>query len=171
MTFASSGVGSYAIPLVVEYCLTRLMKEEGRRIKAYNDKTGRGVTCKTLDPTTTGNLSIGYGTNLEGGLDADEMLFLLQHRIELAHDALSTNAADWYPELCKLDPLRASVYLDVAYNAGVSGLLHGFPSCVKYAALKDWTNSAAELKVADTSLDSSRYAPLRKILLSGTTAL
>ncbi len=150
----------------VAICVRRLRDEEGRRPKAYNDKTGRTVTCKP-----DGNLSIAYGINLENGLDEVEMSFLLQHRVELAHAALLRDAGPWYADLCLSDPLKASVYLDVAYNAGVAGLLHGFPECVKAARLKDWTKSAAELKVANASLDHSRYEPLRKILLTGTPAL
>lgn len=150
--------------------VVRLKDEEGKRPKAYNDKTGRTVTCKTGDPATSGNLSIGYGINLENGLDQVEMEFLLRHRVELADTEL-TDRAPWYAELCLSDPLKASVYLDVAYNAGVAGLLHGFPACVKAASLKDWTKSAAELRVADASLDRSRYEPLRKLLLKDQPAL
>lgn len=168
-TFAASGIDSLWLPVVIRVLTTRLKLEEGRRPKAYNDKTGRTVTCKTADPATSGNLSIAYGTNLENGLDETEMSFLRQYRIELAHGELAREG--WYADLCIAAPIRASVYLDVAYNVGVEGLLHGFPKCVKAAALKDWTTSAAELTVEDASLDLSRYAPLRKILLSGTTAL
>jgi GH24 family phage-related lysozyme (muramidase) len=150
---------------VVSIVSARLKREEGRRPRAYNDATGVTVTCKP-----GGNLSIGYGINLENGLDESEMQFLLRRRIELA-DAALIMEAPWYEALSVADPLKASVYLDVAYNAGVAGLLHGFPKCVKYASLKDWTNSAAELRVADASLDHSRYEPLRKILLLGTPAL
>lgn len=169
-TVAASGVDSPLLPKVVVICLARLRGEEGKRPKAYNDKTGRTVTCKTDDPATSGNLSIAYGTNLENGLDEYEMRFLQQHRCELAHAEL-VQAAAWYAGLCSDDPTKASVYLDVAYNAGVAGLLHGFPNCVKAASLKDWTKSAAELRVGDANLDHSRYEPLRKILHSGNTAL
>lgn len=168
MTVASFGLTRPVIDAVA-ICTARLKSEEGRRPKLYNDKTGHTVTCKTADPATSGNASIGYGINLENGLDETEMLFLLQHRIELAQYELAREG--WYRDLCQSDPLKASVYLDVAYNAGVAGLLHGFPSCVKAASLKDWTKSAAELRVADANLDHSRYEPLRKILLSGTLAL
>lgn len=168
MTVAAAGL-SLPVTDAVSIVVARLKGEEGRRPKAYNDKTGRTVTCKTADPATSGNLSIAYGINLENGLDETEMLFLLQHRVELAQYALAREG--WYADLCLADPLKASVYLDVAYNAGVDGLLYGFPACVKAASLKDWTKSAAELRVADANLDHSRYEPLRKLLLSGTTAL
>lgn len=168
-TVAASGLDSHLLPAVVRILIARLALEEGKRPKAYNDKTGRTVTCKTADPATSGNLSIAYGTNLENGLDGYEMSFLRQHRVELAQYALA--AEGWYCDLSVSDPLKASVYLDVAYNAGVAGLLHGFPSCVKAASLKDWTKSAAELRVADERLDLSRYAPLRKILLKDQPAL
>jgi hypothetical protein len=168
MTVASAGL-TLPVTDVVAIVRERLKLEEGRRPKLYNDKTGRTITCKTADPATSGNASIAYGINLENGLDETEMTFLLQHRIELAQYELAREG--WYADLCLADPLKASVYLDVAYNAGVAGLLHGFPSCVKAASLKDWTKSAAELRVADANLDHSRYEPLRKILLSGTPAL
>lgn len=163
ITVAASGIDSPLLPKVVQILIARLTGEEGKRPKAYNDKTGHTVTCKTDDPATSGNLSIAFGTNLEVGLDEYEMSFLRQHRVELAHADLLI-AAPWYAGLCSDDPLKASVYLDVAYNAGVAGLLHGFPECVKYAALKNWTASADQLRVRDANLDHSRYEPLRKIL-------
>lgn len=145
-----------------EIFLTRIVREEGDKLKPYDDATARPVVAPV------GNLSWGWGFNLmqcgsEGLFEVMARYLVGQIEAELLHQP-------WYAELSGFDPLRASVYLDVAYNAGVAGLLHGFPNCVKAAALKDWTKSAAELTVSNANLDSSRYAPLRKILLSGTTA-
>jgi GH24 family phage-related lysozyme (muramidase) len=136
----------------------RLLTEEGKKPKAYNDATGAVVTCQPH-----GNLSIGVGINLEVGLDNVEIEFLLQHRLDLTETVLLTHS--WY---AACDPVRASVYLDVAFNGGVEGFLHGYPECIKAAAAKDWTKSASELTVSDAHLDLVRYSPLRKILRTGT---
>lgn len=143
----------------------RLLSEEGKRKFAYNDKTGKTVTCKSADPKTSGNLSIGEGINLENGLDDIEIEFLTSHRLSLCETAML--ATPWYSQLSWDDPPRASVFLDMAYNEGIEGFLRGFPSCIRYATARQWTSCAAECKVADGKLDAQRYAPLRKILLSG----
>lgn len=143
----------------------RLTIEEGRKKFAYNDATGKRVTCKSNDPKTSGNLSIGEGINLENGLDDVEIDFLTSRRLGLCETALL--AVPWYSQISWDDPARASVFLDMAYNEGIDGFLHGFPQCIKYATARNWTACAAECKVEDDRLDAQRYAPLRKILLSG----
>lgn len=143
----------------------RLTVEEGRKKFAYNDKTGRTVTCKSNDPNTSGNLSIGEGINLENGLDDIEINFLTEHRLGLAEAAML--AQDWYSFISWHEPVRASVFLDMAYNEGIHGFLSGFPKCIQYATAANWTACAAECKVTDGKLDAQRYAPFRKILLSG----
>jgi hypothetical protein len=130
--------------------------EEGRKPFAYNDATGKTVTCQP-----GGNLSIGVGINLETGLDATEIQWLFYHRAGLIETALS--AFPWYTAA---DPVRQSVALDVAYNVGLHGLL-GFPSMIHYYSVQDWPNAAAQCAVKDPRLDASRYAPLRQLLLNG----
>jgi hypothetical protein len=132
--------------------------EEGRRPYAYNDATGKTVTCKP-----GGNLSIGVGINLETGLDSEEMEWLFRHRAGLNETTLL--GFPWY---AAADPVRQSVALDIAYNAGLHGLL-GFPHMIAAYADQDWPAAAKQCAVEDPKLDQSRYAPLRALILSGGT--
>lgn len=132
------------------------MREEGRRAHAYNDATRETVTCQPH-----GNLTIGYGINLENGLDDAETAWLLQHRLGLIDTALRPYA--WYADI---DEVRGSVLLDIGYNAGVAGLLK-FPHMLAAAADGDYVAMADQCHVADAALDASRYDPLRQIILTG----
>lgn len=140
----------------VELTLSRLILEEGRRAFAYDDSTGKRVTCQPQ-----GNLSIGIGLNLETGLDDAEIEWLLEHRLGLIEKQLST--FDWYAHA---DAVRQSVFLDMAFNGGVHGLLR-FAHMVAAAEMGNWALASKECSVLDTRLDSSRYAPLRQLLLNG----
>jgi hypothetical protein len=142
----------------------RLSSEEGRKPFAYNDKTGKRVTCKTSDPTTTGNLTIAEGINLEDGLFPEEMDYLTLNRLHKMDVSLSVY--QWY---LNANPARQSVFLDVAYNQGKEGLLH-YPHMLAAALSNDWDTAAENLTDRDPSIDKSRYAPLRAILSSGVIA-
>lgn len=140
----------------IDILMKRLPTEEGVRKFAYDDSTGKQVTCKPK-----GNLTIGIGLNLEIGFDDEDIAWHLRKSITRVSNSISQY--DWY-KLC--DPVRKSVLLDMAFNQGVLGLLHY--SHMLSAILKlDWETAASECAVADPGLDSSRYAPLRKLLLSG----
>lgn len=139
----------------IELTYTRLKLEEGARQFAYDDSTGRRVSCQPK-----GNLSIGVGVNLETGLDGEEIDWLSRHRLEKIENQL--NAYQWYRGL---DPARQSVLLDIAFNQGVGGLLH-YPHMLAAIQTQDWKSAAMECHVADPRLDK-RYADLAKILLSG----
>lgn len=140
--------------------LARAPVEEGVRKFAYNDATGKTVTCKP-----GGNLSIGEGINLETGLDSDEIQFLVSHRAELVEDTLE--GFDWYPPL---PPGVQSVVIDIGFNEGLHGLL-GFPHMIAALAKDppDFVTAAAECSIVKTNptVDAQRYAPLRAILAAG----
>lgn len=141
----------------VDITSIRLQAEEGVRAFAYNDATGKRVTCQP-----GGNLSIGIGVDLETGLDTDEIAWLLAHRLGKTDAALSQYA--WYPAL---DEPRGSVFLDVAFNAGVAGLLH-FTNTIHFATIQDWPNcSAALLDSLAAKQAPNRYAALSQIILTG----
>lgn len=141
----------------IDLCYSRLTVEEGRRPYAYNDATGKRVSCQPQ-----GNLSIGVGINLETGLDNDEIDWLSKHRLEKIENQLS--GYQWYRGL---DPARQSVLLDIAFNQGTGGLLH-YPHMLAAIQGQDWKTAAMECHVADPRLDK-RYSDLAKILLSGET--
>src|ERR1700690_3122472 len=93
----------------------RLTTEEGERILAYDDATGRIVKAPV------GNLSWGRGFNLmqcgSSGLFAVMEHYLLT--------ALDTDLLDfeWYTSA---GDIRASVPLDMSYNLGLHKFLGGF---------------------------------------------
>lgn len=141
----------------VDLALTRLTSEEGKRKFAYNDATGKTVTCRPQ-----GNLSIGIGVNLETGLDDAEIDFLLRHRLESGAAQLT---GYWWTT--GLDDARYSVVLDIAYNAGLAGLLH-FPKMLAAIGKKDWQTAHDELLNSDAAhMLPARYNALAQILLTG----
>lgn len=141
----------------VDLVLARLPAAEDRRTFAYNDASGKRVTC-----LPDGNLTIAEGINLENGLDDVEIHFLDRHRVTLTEKPLL--ALDWYAQA---GDVRQSVALEIAYNSGVHGLL-GYPSMIHYFAVQDWPNAAAQCHAKNPKL-ASRYAALAQLLLTGAT--
>jgi len=136
--------------------LSRLTTEEGERIYPYDDATGKNVTAPV------GNLSWGRGFNLmqcgSSGLFGAMEVYLI---------AQLDKALQAYPWYMRGGDVRGSVFLDIAYNAGLHGLTAGFPKMIAAATAGDWPIAAKECAVANSHLDASRYAPLRALLLSG----
>jgi len=139
----------------VSVFLARKTREEGDRLLPYDDATGKPVKAPI------GNLSWGRGYNLmqcgsSGLFDVMDAFLVsaLNHQLQ---------SYDWY---INAGDVRASVFLDIAYNAGLHGLL-SYPRMLDAAAKGDWTEAAAQCTERDPKLDASRYAPLRSILLSG----
>jgi hypothetical protein len=139
----------------VSVLLSRLTTEEGERVLPYDDATGLNIRAPK------GNLSWGRGFNLmkcgsKGLFDVMESFLL---------SALDSQLQT-YPWYTQAGDVRASVFLDIAYNGGIHDLL-GYPSMIHYASIGDWVNAAAQCTEKDPKLDASRYAPLRALLLSG----
>lgn len=137
----------------------RLPREEGQKLLPYDDATGKPVKAPV------GFLSWGRGYNLMQ-CGSPELFDVIDAFLLAAIDA-QLSKFGWYTALDN-QPTRQSVFLDVAYNDGVHGLLH-FPNMITQATAGNWTACAAECKVADASLDGSRYAPLRQLLINGDT--
>jgi len=139
----------------VSVFLARKTREEGERALPYDDATGLNVKAPI------GNLSWGRGYNLmkcgsEGLFDVMDAFLVgaLDHQLQ---------SYSWYRDA---GDVRASVFLDIAYNGGIHDLL-GYPSMIHYASIDDWVNAAAQCTEKEPKLDASRYAPLRALLLSG----
>jgi lysozyme len=131
----------------VTVALPRLQTEEGFRATAYTD--------------TTGHMSIGFGFNIDAGISKNAASILLG--AQLAELDNSLRQFSWYEQA---GDNRASVFLDMAFNLGLHGLL-AYPRMIAAASVGDWTTAAAQCAVADPVLDASRYAPLRALLLQG----
>jgi lysozyme len=131
----------------VSVALPRLQTEEGFRSLPYTD--------------TTGHVTIGYGFNVDAGISKNAAAMLLSAQLAELDNSLRQYA--WY---AGAGDVRGSVFLDIAYNEGLHGLLN-FPHMIAAAAAEDWSGAAEQCAVADPILDVSRYAPLRALLLSG----
>lgn len=139
----------------IDVLMARLTTEEGQRMLPYDDATGKNVTAPV------GNLTWGRGFNLmqcgsNGLFDLMERWLLTQLDTQLQQFSWYVNSGD----------VRGSVFLDIAYNAGLHGLLN-FPHMIAAAANGDWATASAQCAVANPTLDASRYAPLRQLLLTG----
>jgi hypothetical protein len=141
----------------VQIFANRAVTEEGVKLFPYDDKTGKSVAAPV------GKLSWGIGFNLMTCGSVALFKVMLAFLATALDEALNKDA--FY---AAAGDVRQSVFLDIAYNEGLNGLVNGFPHMIKYAVAGDWTNASAECKVLDASLDKSRYEPLRNILLTGT---
>ncbi len=134
----------------VDLALPRLKIEEGFRAKPYED--------------TRGFLTIGYGANLDAGLSEHAAEALLTAQADEMHLALLSYA--WYEAL---DEARQSICLDIAFNAGLHGLVSGFPRMIAALARHDFASAATECHVQNPEL-AGRYQRLAQMLLIGSVA-
>lgn len=138
----------------VQLFAARIKDEEGERNDAYDDATGKSVRAPV------GNLTWGRGYNLAAL--ASPALFDVMDAYLIGRIDAQLSAYAWYQQA---GAVRQSVFLDIAYNAGVEGLLH-FPRMIAAAGVGNWTEAASECKVSNVALNTSRYGPLRALLLS-----
>lgn len=89
----------------IEHIAQRLKHSEGFRSLPYRDSVGK--------------FTIGYGTNLDVGIDKVEAEFLLQHRLFKAYGDLTQHL----PWVLNLSESRLAVLIDMTYNMGIGGLL------------------------------------------------
>lgn len=140
-------------PTAIDLFLARMPIEEGERIAPYDDATGKTVKAPI------GNLSWGHGYYLEeiGSHDLFEVIDrYLAGKVEAD---LMPHA--WY----QIDAPRQSVLLDIAYNAGVTGLLH-YPHMLAAILDRDWTEAGRQCTSSNPKL-KGRYDALSKILVTG----
>lgn len=130
----------------VDIAVPRLQTEEGFRPMPYQD--------------TNGNTTLGYGFNVGAGITRTAASALLCAQLQDLNTELLKFA--WY---VALDEVRQSVCIDIAFNAGLSGLL-GFPNMIAALARQDWMSASIECHVQDSKL-ASRYAGLSQLLLNG----
>lgn len=113
--------------------IQQLDRDEGRKRFAYQDHLGFWT--------------IGAGILIDerkgGGLDDDEIDWLLLRRIEKARAALAKRL----PWFAQLDRVRQDGLVNMAYQLGVDGVL-GFPRML--AALRDQKWADAEHQALDS---------------------
>lgn len=128
--------------------IARLLTEEGFRAQAYRD--------------TAGHLTIGYGFNVDAGISEFAARELLTAQVDERNVALTD--LPWY---VALDPVRQSVCLDIAFNAGEHGLLE-YEKMIAALTSQDWQGAHDELLDSQAARAlPSRYEALAQILLTG----
>lgn len=130
----------------IDLALPRLETEEGFRALVYKD--------------TQGHATLGYGFNLDAGISKYAAAALLRAQITELDAAMA--GFPWY---VNANDVRRSVFIDMAFNGGLHGLL-SFPHMLAAAAQNDWATAASECKVQEPEL-AGRYAALAKLLLEG----
>jgi lysozyme len=133
----------------IDLVIPRLKVDEGFRAAKYVD--------------TRGHMTIGYGFNVDAGISQYAAAALLQAQVQ---ERAATLAGFWWAK--DLDDARMSVVIEIAFNDGLSGLLH-FPKMLAAVGAKDWATAHAELLDSDAARElPSRYAILAQIMLTGT---
>ena len=132
----------------IDITIQRLETEEGFRGTAYKD--------------TEGHLTIGYGFNVDAGITQFAAGALLTAQLQELHSKLLLYG--WYSTL---DETRQSVCLDIAFNAGLTGLL-AFPHMIAALSRQDWPSAQTELLNSEAARAApSRYQALGQLLLLG----
>lgn len=132
----------------IDLTVSRLSNEEGFRGTAYRDSVGK--------------LTIGYGCNIDAGWSLGLARSVLNYQTGDVADAIS---AFWWSK--GLDDARLSVIIDLAFNMGMSGLLH-FPKMLAAIGAQNWQAAHDELLDSDAArMLPKRYQSLAQILLSG----
>lgn len=132
-----------AIDTLAAAVLPTVMVDEGFRATPY------------LDANAV--MTIGFGTNIAAGIDEDEAMFLLEHRLHKA--VLACRQA--FPWFAVLDAVRQGVLAQMAYQLGVAGVA-GFHDMVR-AIEAAVVTSSAELRAkffaaAATEMLDSKWA-------------
>jgi lysozyme len=132
----------------VDLAVARLKVDEGFRATLYTD--------------TTGHATIGYGFNVQAGITEKAAAALLAAQTE---DIGASLSGYWWAS--GLDDARMSVVVEVAFNIGLTGLLH-FVNMLSAIGKKDWPTAKAALLDSDAARElPARYKALAQILVTG----
>jgi lysozyme len=137
--------------------IARLKIEESFVHYLYDDATDLPVKAPV------GNATIGYGFNAQAGISEPLAALLLSGEVS----AIQAEISD-YPWYFQCNAPRRSVLLDIAYNAGVEGLME-YKHLFKAILNQDWQTAANETDTSDADL-KSRYLVLAQIMLTGVIA-
>jgi lysozyme len=105
----------------------QLKRDEGEVLHAYQDSLGYWT--------------IGIGILIDklkgGGLRPEESEFIFNNRLKLVNESLESRI----PWLCKLDPARRGVLVNMAFQMGIDGLL-GFKNTLAMIEKGDYQGAA-----------------------------
>jgi len=147
--------------VVTDHLEPQLALEEGNRNVIYDDATGKPFV---KGDTLQGNLSVGIGINLMVPFDADELAFIEKNRLGKATAQLAR--FQWFTAQ---DPVRQTALADVAYNIGVTGLLH-WPHFLSFMAEKDYLSAVKEIRgntLWVSQVKSARANRIEQMILTG----
>lgn len=135
----------------------QLTADEGRKNYLYDDATGKRITKGT---TVIGHPTWGLGFNCDavGFTDAAIDAQFEDVRTSVINEVF--NALPWTP-LLPAGPLRALI--DIAYNAGIDGLL-GFHHLLDALQRRDFV--AASKEVVNSKLAPGRAQRLAALMLT-----
>lgn len=135
---------------MIDTAVMQLKLDEGFRATKYTD--------------TTGHESIGYGFNISAGISQNAASALLTAQATDLYNVLKQYA--WFQGI---DIPRGAVLIELAYNLGLTGLLH-FVRMLAAIQAKDWPTAAAQLLDSDAARElPSRYEAMAAILRTGGT--
>lgn len=108
----------------------QIKRDEGLRLKPYRD--------------TVGKLTVGYGRNLDDvGIRESEADFMLANDIQKVEREVTQKL----PWTIGLDEARRAVFINMAFNMGITGLL-GFKNTLTAASRGDWPAVAAGMRAS-----------------------
>ena len=108
------------------HLVDNIKQEEGYKAKPYTD--------------TTGNITVGFGTNISIGVSKEEAEQLLQHRLQVNGKEF---AERWKP-FSTMPTGVQSALVDLSYNLGVSGVLK-FSKMLSDLEAGDYDKAADEI--------------------------
>ena len=135
------------------------VKEQTAAIKSITDKNGDGLDDDLVErikvyegykdslyKCAQGFNTIGYGTNLDAGIDKVEAEFLLIHRIKKAQNDIERMR----PEVQQLNNNRKNAIIDMTYNMGAASFTRWetFFLAIKESRFQDASKIIRESKYA-----------------------
>lgn len=120
--------------------LQELIREEGIRLRAYDDANGMPIVPGY---TLIGHPTIGSGRALDtNGLTSAEAQYLFTNDVREIEAALGLNT--WWPTL---SPLRQFVISSMAFNMGLAGLM-GFAKMIAAIKVRNYSRAAMEMAMS-----------------------
>ncbi|PCJ26473.1 MAG: hypothetical protein COA94_05030 [Rickettsiales bacterium] len=111
---------------------------------------------------TAGELTIGYGINLDAGITEEEADYMLDNRVRSLTTQLH-NIDFWI----ELSGVRRAVLIDMAYNLGLSGLLK-FRRMLAAMEVRDFDKAAIEMENSRWfNQVGNRSKRLQKMMITG----
>jgi lysozyme len=89
---------------------------------------------------TAQHWTIGYGLNLDAGINEHEADMLLRMRVE----AIDNQLRETFPWFCHLDQARRDVIINMVYNLGLPRF-KGFKRLIAALVIKDYITAAGEM--------------------------